>query len=33
VKYNVGYPGGASAYFKYLDKWRSSGTFDGLAFS
>lgn len=32
AKYHVGYPGGASAYFQYLDKWRRSGTFDGLAF-
>ncbi len=29
---NVGYPLGASAYFKYLDGWRSAGDFDGLAF-
>ncbi|SNT30554.1 cyclohexanone monooxygenase [Streptosporangium subroseum] len=29
---NVGYPQGAMAYFTYLDKWRSSGTFEGLAF-
>jgi hypothetical protein len=28
----VGYPAGASAYFDYLDEWRSSGRFDGLAF-
>ena len=33
AKYHVGYPGGASAYFLYLDKWRRSGKFDGLAFS
>ena len=33
AKYHVGYPGGASAYFIYLDKWRRSGKFDGLAFS
>ena len=32
AKYNVGYPAGASAYFKYLDAWRSCGDFDGLAF-
>ena len=32
VKYNVGYPGGASAYFKYIDRWRNSGEFEGLAF-
>ena len=29
---NVGYPYGASAYFKYLDAWRASGTFEGLEF-
>ena len=28
----VGYPAGATAYFKYLDEWRTSGKFDGLAF-
>ncbi|HET6908505.1 MAG TPA: NAD(P)/FAD-dependent oxidoreductase [Mycobacteriales bacterium] len=28
----VGYPYGAVAYFGYLDEWRSSGKFDGLAF-
>jgi cyclohexanone monooxygenase len=32
AKYAVGYPGGATAYFKYLDAWRKDGTFDGLAF-
>jgi cation diffusion facilitator CzcD-associated flavoprotein CzcO len=32
AKYAVGYPGGASAYFKYLEEWRKSGTFEGLAF-
>jgi cyclohexanone monooxygenase len=29
---NVGYPYGASAYFKYLDGWRASGAFEGLEF-
>ena len=29
----VGYPAGPSAYFKYIDAWRNSGTFEGLAFS
>jgi cation diffusion facilitator CzcD-associated flavoprotein CzcO len=29
----VGYPHGATAYFKYLEQWRSSGEFEGLAFS
>jgi cyclohexanone monooxygenase len=28
----VGYPAGASAYFKYLDEWRVSGAFEGLEF-
>jgi len=28
----VGYPHGASAYFRYLDKWRSKGDFEGLEF-
>jgi cation diffusion facilitator CzcD-associated flavoprotein CzcO len=32
ARYNVGYPGGASAYFKYIDRWRCSGEFEGLAF-
>ncbi|MBS0469647.1 MAG: NAD(P)/FAD-dependent oxidoreductase [Proteobacteria bacterium] len=32
AKYAVGYPGGATAYFKYLDEWRSNGKFDGLEF-
>lgn len=31
-KYAVGHPGGARAYFKYIDKWRADGTFEGLAF-
>jgi cation diffusion facilitator CzcD-associated flavoprotein CzcO len=30
---NVGYPAGPSAFFKYIEGWRSSGAFDGLAFS
>jgi cyclohexanone monooxygenase len=33
AKLNVGYPLGAMAYFRYLDEWRSSGAFEGLAFS
>ena len=33
AKYAVGYPAGASAYFKYIDEWRKAGTFEGLAFS
>ena len=28
----VGYPGGAMAYFKYIDEWRNSGEFAGLEF-
>ncbi|MCC6919794.1 MAG: NAD(P)/FAD-dependent oxidoreductase [Alphaproteobacteria bacterium] len=32
AKYAVGYPEGATAYFKYLDGWRNAGTFEGLAF-
>ncbi len=27
-----GYPHGPSAYFAYIDKWRASGTFEGLKF-
>ena len=29
----VGYPLGATAYFAYLEGWRTSGDFEGLAFS
>ena len=32
ARLSVGYPAGATAYFKYLDEWRNSGAFDGLAF-
>jgi cyclohexanone monooxygenase len=32
-RFNVGYPAGAAAFFKYLDRWRESGAYDGLAFS
>ena len=32
AKYYVGYPKGATAYFSYLDGWRSDGEFDGLEF-
>jgi cyclohexanone monooxygenase len=32
AKLNVGYPQGASAYFRYLDQWRASGRFEGLEF-
>ncbi|MEU6723551.1 NAD(P)/FAD-dependent oxidoreductase [Nonomuraea wenchangensis] len=30
---NGGYPGGAAAFFTYIDQWRSSGTFEGLRFT
>ena len=30
---NFGYPGGATAFFRLMDEWRTSGTFEGLAFS
>ncbi len=32
AKYNVGYPAGPTAFFKYIDGWRSSGQFEGVAF-
>jgi cation diffusion facilitator CzcD-associated flavoprotein CzcO len=32
VDWFLGYPGGALAYFQYLDQWRSKGDFDGLEF-
>ena len=32
ARLNVGYPQGASAFFKYIDGWRASGAFEGLAF-
>ena len=32
AKLYVGYPAGASAYFKYLAGWRDSGRFEGLNF-
>jgi len=32
AKLNVGYPGGASAYFAHLEAWRASGDFEGLTF-
>ncbi|MGI8792636.1 MAG: monooxygenase, partial [Acidimicrobiales bacterium] len=28
----VGYPAGASAFFAFIDQWRSSGKFEGLEF-
>ena len=33
ARLNVGYPAGASAYFRYLAGWRSDGRFEGLSFS
>ena len=33
ARYAVGYPTGASAYFRYLDAWTNSGDFAGLTFS
>lgn len=32
ARYNVGYPEGAMAYFRYLQNWRESGDFEGLEF-
>jgi len=32
AKLNVGYPAGPSAYFRYIDAWRTSGEFEGLTF-
>jgi cation diffusion facilitator CzcD-associated flavoprotein CzcO len=32
AKFHVGYPAGPSAYFKYIDEWRTSGAFEGLEF-
>ena len=32
AKYYVGYPQGATAYFKYIKEWRESGDFDGIEF-
>ena len=33
ARYNLGYPAGATAYFRYLDEWRNTGAFAGLEFS
>jgi cation diffusion facilitator CzcD-associated flavoprotein CzcO len=33
ARLNVGYPAGASAYFRYIDEWRRSGRFEGLQFT
>ena len=32
ARLNVGYPAGATAYFKYIDEWRNTGAFEGLEF-
>jgi cyclohexanone monooxygenase len=32
ARYAIGYPQGASAYFRYLEGWRKSGQFEGLEF-
>jgi hypothetical protein len=32
ARYAVGYPGGAHAYFQYIEKWRDARTYDGLEF-
>jgi cation diffusion facilitator CzcD-associated flavoprotein CzcO len=32
ARLNVGYPAGASAYFKYIREWRDCGQFEGLTF-
>ena len=31
-RYNLGHPGGAMAFFRHIEAWRSSGAFAGLAF-
>ena len=31
--FGAGYPPGAVAWFRYIDDWRKSGAFKGLAFS
>lgn len=30
---NIAYPAGPWAFFKYIDEWRNSGSFDGIQFS
>lgn len=32
ARYNTGYPKGAAAYFKFLQKWREQGNWDGIQF-
>jgi cyclohexanone monooxygenase len=29
---SIGYPSGAQAYFRFIDRWRRAGTFEGLEF-
>ena len=33
ARYNLGYPAGATAYFKYIKEWRETGDFEGIEFS
>jgi cation diffusion facilitator CzcD-associated flavoprotein CzcO len=32
ARYNLGYPAGATAYFKYINEWRNTGNFEGIEF-
>jgi len=32
MRYNLGYPTGPHAFFRYMEEWRAAGTFDGLEF-
>lgn len=32
ARFNVGYPAGAMAFFRYIDEWRGSGRFEGVEF-
>jgi cyclohexanone monooxygenase len=32
ARLNVGHPEGATAFFRYIDEWRRTGTFEGLSF-
>jgi cyclohexanone monooxygenase len=32
TRYNLGYPRGPHAFFRYMEQWRDAGTFDGLEF-
>jgi cyclohexanone monooxygenase len=33
AKMNVGYPAGATAYFRYIKEWREKGDFEGIEFA